>query len=766
MKAIIFILVLSVGFVSPLFSQSETHLDHVPGDIMVLLSPTTDVSVFCKEMFSQTGVVFEPEQKLAQSMNLWLIQFDADELETNKGLQLVERSASTIIAQLNHTNLVVRSAPDDSLYNQQWAFDNDGVNGGSGTADIAAEEAWDVTTGGLTTVGDTIVVAVIDGGFDLYHKDLVDNLFINHHEIPQNGIDDDNNGYIDDYQGWDSYSNDYTLPLDNHGTHVAGTVGARGNNNVGVTGVNWNVKVLPIAGSSSLESTVIAAYGYVLDMRRKYNQTNGAEGAYIVSTNASFGVDYGQPENYPLWCAMYDSLGYEGILSAGATANLPIDIDVVGDVPTACSSDFLISVTNTTSSDLRNSGAAWGFQTIDIGAPGTLIYSLNLFDNYGDNTGTSMATPHVAGAIGLMYSAACNDYFDPSLYSNAQLALLMKEKLLTKGIDSIMSMTNQVSSEGRLNLYKSVMSVTESCLAVSGIAEQSLCDSCNGRVDLTLFGMTQAVVYNWSNGATTDTVSDLCAGSYSVTISNTEQDTVVLTFSISDIDGPEITSVVGEISCFGDTDGSISLAGNADYIWSDGSMDSSRAELEPGQYLITATDAVTGCVSLLEIDLIEPQPISVSFNNQMPSASGISDGVIQVIPSGGVSPYGIIWEDDTSAFVRDSLSEAWYKYIITDQHGCTYSDSVYLGVPFGQTETELSQLSIFPNPSQRALNVVASDLITSIEMYDLNGRLIRELEPFDKRTVIELFDMNPGIYFIHVETERNDYWDKIMKLDE
>lgn len=734
---------------------------------MVLLKAETDVTTFCNQMFDESGVVFEPNRKLVQSMNLWLIEFDPDELETNAGLSLVERSTSTILAQLNHTNLVVRSAPNDSLFNEQWAFENDGNNGGSGTADISASEAWDVTTGGLTTVGDTIVVAVIDGGFDLNHKDLVENLFINHHEIPQNGIDDDNNGYVDDYQGWNSYSNNNNLPLDNHGTHVAGTVGARGNNSIGVTGVNWNVKVLPIAGSSSLESTVIAAYGYVLDMRRKYNQTNGAEGAYIVSTNASFGVDYGQPSNYPLWCAMYDSLGYEGILSAGATANLPIDVDMVGDVPTACSSDFLISVTNTTSSDVRNSGAAWGFQTIDVGAPGTQIYSLNLFDNYGNNTGTSMATPHIAGAIGLMYSSACNSYFDPSLYSNGGLALLVKQKLLTEGVDSVMSMAGQVSSEGRINLYKSVLSVTENCLAVSGVAEPSLCDSCNGRIDLTLFGMPQGVNYNWSNGATTDSLTDLCAGSYSVTVSSAVQDTVVLSFSVSDSDGPVITSIVGEISCFGDSDGSISLSGNANYLWNDGATDSSKVSLAPGQYLVTATDTSSGCVSLIEVDLIEPQPLSVSYNNQMPTGTGLSDGFLQVIPGGGVSPYNISWMDDsTASFLRDSLVEAWYEFTITDQHGCVFSDSVYLGIPLGDNELEIDQIMIFPNPTQRLLNVMTSEEIQTIEIYDVNGRMMNQVQPFEKAFVLNTSAMKTGVYFIHVKTNRHELWDKILKIND
>src|SRR5690606_13879813 len=123
---------------------------------------------------------------------------------------------------------------------------------------------------------------------------------------------------------------------------------------LGMTGVNWNVKMLMLGGSSTLESTVVEAYSYVLDMRARYNQSNGAEGAYVVSTNASFGVDNGQPANFPLWCGIYNALGEEGVLNAGATANNNVDVDAVGDIPTACASDFMISVTNSTQTDQKN----------------------------------------------------------------------------------------------------------------------------------------------------------------------------------------------------------------------------------------------------------------------------------------------------------------------------------------------------------------------------------------------------------------------------
>ncbi|MDP4965667.1 MAG: S8 family peptidase [Salibacteraceae bacterium] len=766
LKSIILTLaiILSVAFsASAQFISTENF---VQGNVMVLLKSEIEASQFCAELNNQTDASFIPSRRLSQSINLWLLEFDPNKLETRKGLTAVERSTSTIIAQLNHTDLNLRTVPDDTLFFKQWAFENNGTNGGSGTADIDAASAWNVTTGGLTTEGDTIVVAVIDGGFYIQHEDLVKNIFINHHEIPQNGIDDDLNGYVDDINGWDSYSNDYTIPIDNHGTHVAGTIGAVGNNEIGVTGVNWNVKILPVAGSSSLESTVIASYGYVLDMRRRYNQTNGAEGAYVVATNSSFGVDYGLPADYPLWCAMYDSLGYAGVLSAGATANLPIDVDQASDVPTACASDFLISVTNTTSSDVRNSGAAFGLETIDIGAPGSVIYSLNNYDYYGNNTGTSMATPHVAGAIGLMYSAACNKYFDESLYTNAELALLMKHKLLTKGVDSLFALSSQVSSGGRLNLYKAVLSVSDSCLAVSGEATIATCDTCNGAIDLTTYGMPSGVEYVWSTGDTSQNINGLCAGVYTVTATQ-NQEQVILTFTVSELGGPVVTSQIGVISCFDENNGSIVLSGSSDYYWQDGNTDNSRFDLAAGNYFITATDSASGCATLLEIDLQNPPLLGTVVTSQIPVPDTGSNGSFQISPVGGTSPYSIVWSDGSNAFERTDLGSGLYSFIITDANGCAYQDSVYLGIPSSVNEivNELN-VGVFPNPSSSVFNIRSNQKLTELSVYDVNSRLVAYHKLAGYHFALDATSFESGVYFIKIKSASGDDWLKIVKSNE
>ena len=321
---------------------------------------------------------------------------------------------------------------------------------------MESEKAWSKTQGGTTIYGDTIVVAVIDGGF-AQHDDLT--YFKNRHEIAGNNIDDDNNGYVDDVEGWNVYNNSGNVTNDYHGTHVSGIIGAIGNNSLGLVGVNWNVKVMSIQGSSTQESTVLKSYGYAYEMRKKYNETNGDSGAFVVSTNSSFGKDNGQPSNYPLWCAFYDSLGSTGIISAGATANRAFDIDAVGDIPTACSSDYLMSVTNTTNQDLRNQGAAYGLTTIDLGAPGTNILSTVLSQDYDYSTGTSMATPQVAGAIALMYSNACDLFFSEYNYDDAAIALKMKELILESGVDSLADLQGKTVSGGRLNINKASHSI-------------------------------------------------------------------------------------------------------------------------------------------------------------------------------------------------------------------------------------------------------------------------------------------------------------------
>lgn len=426
----------------------------IEGEMIVMLKENVNVNDF---LASYDNIGLRVKEEIYKDYNLWLLEYDVTRSAPVNALVSVMGSRDVSVAQFNH-NVELRSAtPNDTRFNEQWDMNNTGQSGGTVDADIDAPEAWNISTGGVTSQGDSIVVAVIDGGFFLAHQDLT--FWKNNAEIPSNSIDDDSNGYVDDVNGWNAYNNNGTITSSQHGTHVSGTVGAKGNNNVGVAGVSWNVKVMAIQGSSGTEATVIKAYGYALKQRQIYNATNGTKGAFVVATNSSFGVDFGNPSSYPLWCAFYDSLGKAGVLSAGAGPNQNVNIDVVGDIPTACPSNFLIAVTNTTRTDTKNTGAGWGPINMDLGAPGTTILSTNPNNQYGTSTGTSMATPHVAGTVGLMYAAA-----NPTLIALAKQhpdsAASMFKRMILQNVDTLLSMSTFVLTKGRLNLHKTITAVS------------------------------------------------------------------------------------------------------------------------------------------------------------------------------------------------------------------------------------------------------------------------------------------------------------------
>lgn len=447
-----------LSFVVLLFSFAKKEpqsTDYVKGEILIQFKPGIKDQYHAAQTLSEefTNISLTAEEPLSEVMKIWLCRYDHYKISDTEVLESIKSHPVINLVQFNHYIELRDSIPNDPFFEEQWNFLNTGQNGGTPGADVNATEAWGSNTGGVTINGDTVIVAVVDGGCDLDHPDL--QLWKNYHEIPLNGIDDDTNGYVDDYHGWNAYSNTPSIFDDDHGTHVTGIVAAKTNNAEGVAGLNWHGKVLPVAGSSTVEATVVRAYSYVLTMRRLYNETNGAKGAFIVATNSSFGVNQGQPQNYPIWEAMYDSMGMEGILSAGATANANWDIDELGDVPTAFETDYMISVTNTTKNDNKASNAAYGDTTIDIGAPGSLVFSTKNNGNYGLKSGTSMSCPHIAGATAYLISAADQDFLDNYMTDPANYILKIKQYLLD-GVDILPTLENVTVSGGRLNLQTSV----------------------------------------------------------------------------------------------------------------------------------------------------------------------------------------------------------------------------------------------------------------------------------------------------------------------
>lgn len=470
----IFCAVIVMVFTHSTYAQ-ETD-SYVENEFIIWLKPGVNAAKFADD--SKQGIM--PKRLLSKRLNIWLFELTESLGQRSMRMNNLSKNDGVKHIQNNHNNIVLRAiTPNDTYYSQQWA-----------PAKMQLPDSWaDFNTGGTTSDDDEIVVAVIDGGFDLNHNDL--NFWKNTHEYPGNGIDDDNNGYIDDFDGWNAYNHTGSIGVDSHGTHVAGIIGAIGNNGQGVSGVNWNVGILPVAGSSSSEATVVEAYSYVLEMRALYNETNGQSGAFIVATNSSFGVDYGNPVNYPVWCSMYDELGQVGILNCGATANANWNIDQVGDVPTTCSSEFLIAVTNTTSADTKYASAGYGVIHIDIGAPGTSIYSTLPYNSYGNNTGTSMATPQVAGVIALMYAAMPQNIIQTYKSNPASFALSVRQKLLD-GADRISALNGLVATGGRLNAYAAVQA------ALSGSGGGCVSDFSNRTVttNTTITGCSTLTVQN------------------------------------------------------------------------------------------------------------------------------------------------------------------------------------------------------------------------------------------------------------------------------
>tara|TARA_R110000782_G_scaffold24264_2_gene62747 strand:- start:1921 stop:3846 length:1926 start_codon:yes stop_codon:yes gene_type:complete len=291
-------------------------------------------------------------------------------------------------AEPDYVQRTTATNANDTYYGLQWGLHNTGqdIRGVSGVADadIDMPEAWDILTGNAGKV-----IAVIDSGTQWSHPDLDSNIWTNPGEIAGNGIDDDGNGYVDDVRGWDFFSGDNN-PDDSegHGTHVAGTIGAEGNNNQGVTGVLWDCQIMPLRfigpfGGST--SDAIAAIDYAV-----------AAGCTV--SNNSWG---GGGFNTSLYNAIANAAG-AGHVFVAAAGNDGVNTDSSPHYPSSYNLPNIISVAATTNRDTLASFSNYGVNSVDIGAPGEDIASTYNGNGYVWNSGTSMASPHVAGVVALL----------------------------------------------------------------------------------------------------------------------------------------------------------------------------------------------------------------------------------------------------------------------------------------------------------------------------------------------------------------------------
>ena len=448
-----------LGALNQSFSQA---LDAVQGEFLIQMKKGAHPQALVDAYTSKRGSAarLKVAKKVKAPMEVWKLRFDHNTVSQSQLLVELSRDPMVNVIQNNHFVKLRQTIPDDPQFSSQWQWFNDGSNG-TLDADVDAELAWDIATGGQTPDGDDIVVAVLDDGTELDHEDLIANHWTNEQEIPNNGMDDDGNGYIDDYNGWSIITDNDNVSGGDHGVLVSGMIGAAGNNGIGVTGINWDVKIMSIKNNfNTQEDRVLEAYAYPYIMRKMYNETNGQKGAFVVSTNASWGIDGGDPEDSPLWCQFYDSLGVQGILNCGATSNGSINVDVEGDLPTACPSDYMVAVTRSGIND--QTGGGFGPINIDLAAPGIQIFSTAENGDYGSSTGTSFSSPLVAGMIGLLYAAPCANLTALAKTNPAQAALDARA-LILDNVDVIPGYANLVATSGRANAFLPMQSIMMNC---------------------------------------------------------------------------------------------------------------------------------------------------------------------------------------------------------------------------------------------------------------------------------------------------------------
>jgi len=380
----------------------------------------------------------------------------------------------------SHPNLMAqwRKIPNDPDYPLQWGMEK-----------IGMEQVWDITTGGKAANGEDIVIAIFDDGFQVDHRDYADNVWINEGEIEDNGIDDDGNGFIDDKFGWNATAESDDHNALNHGTSVAGIIGANGDNNSLMAGMNWSAKMMLTSGGTQAGvdlRDIVKAYNYVFGQRRLYNETNGALGSFVVALNYSGGADELFPEDFPAWCEVIEELGNAGVLTIGSVTNNESNIDEVGDLPATCPTEYLIIVTNTNRFDTKTNPAGFGGVSVDLGAPGDNIFTLAIGDDVDPSFfGTSAAAPFVAGIIPLMYSVVCEEELEERFTDPGGMALRMKSAIINN-VENNVGLSDITVTGGRLDAFKAIEAIDASlgnCCEVE-IEELTIVDeSCIGASD-------------------------------------------------------------------------------------------------------------------------------------------------------------------------------------------------------------------------------------------------------------------------------------------
>jgi len=362
---------------------------------------------------------------------------DLDNLEAEsiaaeyRALPEVEYAEPSYEISLNHDGGGFKHLhPNDARFSDQWALDNDGRNGGKEGADIGALRAWVTTTG-----DDDIVVAVLDSGVDYTHSDLQNNIWIRPEKIKQ--YEDRELGSIEDVHGYNAVENTGD-PMDEngHGTHCAGIIGAEGGNEIGISGVNWKVKIMPLkfmnASGFGTGKNAIEAINYVIDRKRA--------GVNVRVISASWGTRLRSRALEDVIRKAHEA----GILLVAASGNDGINTDHLPQYPAGYDLGNLISVAALNRKDELASFSNYGAKSVHLAAPGANILSTWLGNEYEEHSGTSMATPMVSGVAALVLSR------------RPQLSVAELRSILLRAVDKISHLNGKVSTGGRISSVKAV----------------------------------------------------------------------------------------------------------------------------------------------------------------------------------------------------------------------------------------------------------------------------------------------------------------------
>ncbi len=425
--------------------------NHVKGEILFQLIDNQLFTDFINYINQQSSYGFGRENValIAENFRMYSFRFDPDLYNEKSVFEMLKTVPSVSSVQFNHF-VEQRGTPNDPLFSQQWAMTK-----------INAPSVWDKTTGGKTACGDTITVAILEFGFyDRTTDDLQANIWLNKDEIPNNNIDDDGNGFVDDYRGVallagkDNHSKLITGRIQDshlvHGTSVAGVIGAAGNNAQLVSGINWKIKLMLISGTNNV-TAIVQAYDYVLTQHKLYKTTNGKKGAFVPVTNLSAGL-LSSPAAQPMLCAVYDSLGKYGILNFVAVDNTNTDVEKAGDMPTLCAKQSMVAVTASDEKDVKDN-YSFSSKYVHLAAPGHGVLLLGSDNTTTTNNGASFASPLAAGAAALLWSTPESNLCQLAK-TDANAAMNLVKGAILRGVDVVPGLTGKTITNGRLNVGK------------------------------------------------------------------------------------------------------------------------------------------------------------------------------------------------------------------------------------------------------------------------------------------------------------------------